>query len=410
MLQPYLAVAAVVTAASLLQVANGLIGLLLPVELAAAGQSGTVIGLVATAYGAGFLLGCLRAPRLVRAVGHIRAFAALAALSAATTLLFLATTAPWLWIGLRFATGFALAGLFSTVEGWLSAATADVSRGRVLAVYLVLNKLSTVVGQVLLGVGWFASGTLFAVASGVFSLALVPVALTRAPEPPPPRLVGLHLGAMWRIAPAAVVGCLGAGLMNSAVPSLVPVWAARLGVPVGLVVVLLAAMQVGSLLVQWPLGWLSDRIDRRHVILACVASVALTSMAIASIGAAHPALLTGLFALWGAFSMSFYGICVAHAGDHARAEEMVLVASSALFAWASGSAVGPLIAAPLLDLIGPSGPFIYAAVVSSAVAGFIGWRMTRRPPVPVAERESFVNLPATSPTLAELDPRRPRGV
>lgn len=408
MLASYTAVTAIVAGASLLQVANGMIALLLPVRLAAEGHSSTVVGLIGTAYGAGFLLGCLRVPHLVRAFGHIRAFAALAALASATTLLFLATPQAWIWILLRFVTGFALAGLFSTVEGWLAASTPNLSRGRVLAAYLILNKLSTIVGQVLVGAGWFGTATLFGMAGGVFSLALIPVALTRTPEPPPPRLVGLHLGEMWRIAPAAVAGCLGAGLLNSAVPGLVPVWAARLGLPVGLVAVLLAAMQLGSLLVQWPLGWLSDRLDRRHVILACVGGVALMSLLILALGAAPPALLVALFGMWGAFSMSFYGICVAHAGDHAQPDEMVRVAGAALFAWASGGAVGPLLAAPLLDLLGPGGLFIYAAAISTALALFIAWRTTRRAAVPIAERDAFVNLPATSPTLAEMDPRTSR--
>lgn len=408
MLAPYLAVGAVIAGAVLLQMANGLIGLLLPIRLDAEGYSSTAVGVVAAAYGAGFVLGCVRAPYLIRAVGHIRAFAVLASLSAVTALIFLTTTGAVLWTVLRLIMGFTLAGLFSVVEAWLSAATPDVSRGRVLGVYLVGTKLSTIAGQWLVGIGQLGAAALFVVASGVFSLALVPVALSQTPAPSVPRLVGLHLGEMWRIAPAAVAGCVGAGLLSTPVAGLVPIWAIDLGLPVSLVVVLLNALLIGSLLVQWPLGWLSDRIDRRHVIVGCLLGVAATSIVIAAFGHARPLWLIALFAVWGAFSMSFYGICVAHAGDHAQPEEMVRVTSSALLAWASGSTIGPLLAAPLLDLFGAAGLFLYAAIVSGGIAGFVAWRTTRRAAVPVAARDAFVNIPATSPTLAEMHPRNPR--
>ena len=239
----------------------------------------------------------------------------------------------------------------------------------------------------------------------MFSLALVPVALTRTAPPAPPRLVSLQIGPIWRVAPAALVGCLSAGLLNAPISSLMPVWAARLGLHLSLVVVLLAATQLGSLVLQWPLGWLSDRIDRRLVILLCAGAVSLLSVVIALVGGAVPALLVALFGLWGAFSMSFYGVCVAHASDHAEPEEMVRVSSGALFAWALGSAMGPLVAAPALDALGPAGLFVYAAAASAVLALFIVWRMGRRAPVPVADREAFVNLPATSPRLADIDPR-----
>lgn len=402
---PYLASAAIIAGAVLLQIANALIGLLLPVQLSAQGSSSIVVGLVATAYGSGFLLGCLRAPFLVRAVGHIRAFSVLAAISATLTLLYLTSGAPAVWIALRFVSGFALAGLYSIVEGWLAAAAPAFARGRILGAYLVAAKLATVIGQVLVGLGSLAVAGLFVTASGLFSLALVPIALTRTAEPAAPRLVSLQIAPVWRVAPAAVAGCLAAGLLNAPISGLVPLWADRLGVPVALVVVLLSAMQIGSLLLQWPLGWLSDRIDRRLVILACAAGVALLSVVLA-LAAPLPALpLTLLCGLWGACSMSFYGICIAHASDHAAPDEMVRVSSGALFAWASGSTTGPLLAAPAMELIGPSGLFVYAAAVSAALALFVGWRMGQRGPVPLAAREAFVNLPATSPRLSEIDPR-----
>lgn len=409
MFAAYRTSAVIVVGAALLQLSNGLIGVLLPLRLAAAGTSDSVVGLVASAYGVGFLIGCLRAPLLIRAVGHIRAFSALAAMCAATTLLFLTTEHALVWMALRFATGLGLAGLFSVAEGWLAAATANESRGRVIGFYLVATKVSTVAGQLLTGLGVMSVASLFTLAAGAFSIALIPVALTPTPAPTRPRTVSLQLSTLWRIAPAAVAGCASAGLLNSAVGGLLPVWGADLAMPTGLIVTLLSAMQLGSLVLQWPLGWLSDRIDRRQVILACAGAIIAISAAIAVLGAAIDWLLILLFALWGAFSMSVYGVCVAHAADHARPEQMVGVSSGGLFAWASGTAIGPILAAPLMQMLGPRGLFVYATVVALALAAFTVWRMTRRAPVPVEAREAFVNLPATSPRLAEIDPRAPGG-
>jgi MFS family permease len=405
MRSPYLASAGIIAGAGLLQVANALIAVLLPVQLSALGSSSTVVGLVATAYGSGFLLGCLRAPHLVRSVGHIRAFSVLAAITSTLTLVYLSSSTPLTWIALRFFSGFALAGMYSIVEGWLAAAAPTLARGRVLGAYLVATKLATVAGQVLVGLHPLEIAGLFVTASGIFSLALVPIALTRTSEPAAPRLVSLQLGPIWRVAPASLAGCLSAGMLNAPISSLVPVWADRLGVPVSLVVVLLSAMQIGSLVLQWPLGWLSDRIDRRLVILGCAGAVAILSIVIATASTGSAPVLVVLFGLWGAVSMSFYGICVAHASDHAQPDEMVRVSSGALFSWASGSTIGPLIAAPAIDLIGPDGLWIYATAVSAVLSLFVAWRMTRRAPVPLEGREAFINLPATSPRLAEIDPR-----
>ena len=405
MLAAYRTSAVIVVGAALLQLSNGLIGVLLPFRLAAGGVSDTLVGLVASAYGLGFLIGCLRAPLLIRAVGHIRAFSALAAMCAATTLLFLTVEQPLVWMALRFVTGLGLAGLFSVVEGWLAAATANEARGRVIGFYLVATKVSTVAGQLLTGLGVWSTASLFTLAAGAFSIALIPVALTPTPAPTRPRTVSLELGTLWRIAPAAVAGCASAGLLNSAVGGLLPVWGSGLAMQAGLIVTLLSAMQLGSLVLQWPLGWLSDRIDRRQVILVCAGAVIALSAAIALLGAASHWLLIGLFMLWGAFSMSVYGVCVAHAADHARQDQMVGVSSGGLFAWASGTAIGPILAGPLMQLLGPSGLFVYATAVGIGLAAFTGWRMTRRGPVPVEAREAFVNLPATSPRLAEIDPR-----
>lgn len=406
MIQHYGAAVAVIGGVTLLQLANTIFAVVLPLQLALGGFSGTTAGIVTTAYGAGFLVGCFAAPVLIRDVGHIRAFAVLAAVCAVVSLIFGATRLVPLWFVLRLLMGFCQAGLFTVVEGWLAAATPAPARGRVLAFYMVTTKVAIVGGQLALSRLDAAALLWFEVASAVFSLSLIPVALTRTPAPPPPHLELLRPHDLYRIAPAAIVGCMGSGLLNSAALGLTPIYGTRLGLPVELIVLLLSLAQLGSLVLQWPLGWLSDRIDRRLVIVGCALGVAALSLLIMQAEAARPWLVL-LFFLWGGCSLSFYAVAVAHAGDFARADQMVGVSSGTLLAWAVGAAIGPTLAAPFIDLLGPGGLFVYTGLVAAALALFVLWRMTRRSPVPVEHREGFVNLPATSPRLAEIDPRVP---
>jgi MFS family permease len=198
---------------------------------------------------------------------------------------------------------------------------------------------------------------------------------------------------------------MGAGLINGAIPALLPVWGDHTGVGVSQSVLLLSAMQAGSLLVQWPLGRLSDRIDRRWVIAGCLAGVAAFSSVLVLRPADGTWILITIFMLLGGVALSFYGICAAHAADHVPPGSMTRLASGMLFIWAIGAAAGPFLAAQVMEIIGPSGLFLFSGVVTGTVAIFVLWRMTRRAAVPRERRPGFVNLPATSPTIGQIDPR-----
>ena len=405
MLKHYGAVAGIVGGVTLLQLANTLLSVVLPLTLALNGYSGTTAGLVVSGYGIGFLVGCILTPRLIRDVGQIRAFAVLAATCSVTSMVFAISEVVTLWFFLRVLMGFCQAGLFTVVEGWLSAAAPSRARGGVLSFYLVATKVAIVGGQMLLGQADTTSPIWFEVAGAVFTLSLIPVALTHTPQPPPSRLEILGPLAIYRIAPAAVAGCVASGLLNSALLGMTPIYGTRLGLEPRMVVWLLTAFQLGSFVSQWPLGRLSDRLDRRLVITGCVLMVAILSMATAL--APADAWLLPLFFLLGGSTLTFYAVAVAHAADFAEPDQMLGVSSSLLLAWASGAAVGPSLAAPFIDLIGPKGLFIYTFLVASGLAAFVLWRMTRRAARPTEAKEGFVNLAATSPWLAEIDPRMP---
>lgn len=405
MLKHYGAVVGIVGGVTLLQLANTIFAVILPLQLAVAGYSGTVAGMVATAYGVGFLAGCAVAHRLIRSVGHIRAFAVLAAVCAVVCMVFAASQLVVVWFVLRLAMGFCQAGLFTVVEGWLSAATPAQSRGGVLSFYLVSTKVAIVGTQLFLSHADTMALIWFNVAGAVFTLALIPVALTRTPQPPPPRLDLLGPRDLYRVAPAAVVGCMASGLLSSAVLGLTPLFGTELGLPVPFIVWLLSAIQLGSFVCQWPLGRLSDRVDRRWVIAGCATAVAVLSPLIALAGANQYWLLP-LFFLYGASSLTFYAVAIAHGGDFAEPDQMVGVSGGSLLAWAVGAAIGPTAAAPFIDLLGSRGLFVYTFLVAAGLAGFVLWRMTRRPALPPERRDGFVDLPTTT-ALTAIDPRMP---
>ena len=405
MLKHYGAVAGIVGGVTLLQLANTLLSVVLPLALALNGYSGTTAGLVVSGYGLGFLAGCIVTPRLIRDVGHIRAFAVLAAICSVTSMVFAVSQFVALWFFLRVAMGFCQAGLFTVVEGWLSAAAPPQARGGILSFYLVATKVAIVGGQLLLGQVDTTSPIWFEVAGAVFTLSLIPVALTRTQQPPPARLEVLGPRELYRLAPAAVAGCVASGLLNSALLGLTPIYGTRVGLEPQMVVWLLTAFQLGSFVCQWPLGRLSDRLDRRLVIAGCVLAVAALSVATALAGAG--AWLLPLYFLLGGSTLTFYAVAVAHAADFAEPDQMVGVSSSLLLAWAAGAAIGPSLAAPFIDLIGPGGLFIYSLLIATALFAFVLWRMTRRASRPAEAKEGFVDLAATSPRLTEIDPRMP---
>ncbi|MCB9948608.1 MAG: MFS transporter [Rhodospirillaceae bacterium] len=405
---PFLAVAAVIFGASILQVAHGLLSTLLPLRMNAAQATTVDIGLMATAYSTGFILGCLFVSRLIGAVGHIRVFAAFAAMASAVTLAFTIAPEPALWMAVRSMQGFAMAALFTVAESWLNERTPSAERGRVMAAYMVVTKLAFAGGQLSLMLSDIGGLLFFMAASAAFSLSLIPVAMTRAPSPKVPKLKTLGLRQIYRVAPAAAVGCFAIGLMNAAVINIGPLYGARQALSPSNIAALMAAMQIGSLLLQWPLGWISDRVDRRVIIVTAGAMVVVLSLAIAILGTRWPQALYVLFCLWGGFSLSIYAVFIAHANDFAGQDERVAVTSTLLLAWAVGSVIGPTAATLTMNTVGPAGLFYYVAAVATAMTGFVAYRMTRRPARPVDERARFVNVPASSPQLPTLDPRTAR--
>jgi MFS family permease len=250
-----------------------------------------------------------------------------------------------------------------------------------------------------------SSFVLFGVVSICISLALVPVSLTRSVVPSPPEHVTLRLDPLYRTAPIGVVGCLAVGLTNGAFWSLGPVFADARFVSISGIALFMSVVLVGAMAGQWPLGWLSDRIDRRYVIaLACLAAAG-AALALARMGAASPSMLFIASFAFGATALPIYSICVAHANDYGATEDFVEISSGLLLLFGAGAVVGPFAASVVMSLVGPGGVFLFTAPVHGALAGFAMWRMAQRARPPAEERTVFKEVPPTSPALYELDPR-----
>jgi MFS family permease len=255
-----------------------------------------------------------------------------------------------------------------------------------------------------LSLGWLAieGPWAFMLVSALCSLALLPVATTRSANPATTAQRGLNLGHLYRLTPVGLLVSFSVGLINAPLLSLVPVYGRATGLEVETIVVLFPVLQLGSLVLQWPLGRWSDHVDRRRIIFGLYIAVALLSLPVALIDAPPQWLLLPLLFLLGGAALSIYAICIAHAGDHAAPDQMVSLLSGLLLAWGAGAAIGPAAAAAVMDGVGGGGLFIYVAVVALASALYVGHRMWVRSPAPLDEHVSFVDVPPTSSAAAEL--------
>ncbi|HEX7006057.1 MAG TPA: MFS transporter [Alphaproteobacteria bacterium] len=398
-------IAALLAGTFIFLLGNGLLGTLLSLRLNIAGQPTEVAGIVGSAYFVGLIAGCFRAVTVIGAVGHIRAFAVFAAVSASVSLAFALSDDPLVWIVLRVLSGFAIAGLFTVIESWLNVTTDNAWRGRILSIYMVTIYSALGLGQFLLLTYDLEGFQPFSVIAMLFAMSLVPVSLSRVPAPEIRYPSILPFRQLYRLSPLGVVGCFGSGLMLAPFYSLAPIFAQNLGLSVDEIALLMSAAIIGGLVVQWPIGRLSDVIDRRRVLTASVFAVALAGGAIMLLSIfPRPPML--FYVAGAVFCLGFviYPLSVGHANDHITDEDRVAMSGGLLIAYSVGAAIGPVLAAFTMQHAGDHALFGFIGVVALLIGLFALWRMKRRAPVPIAEQGSFQAMPRTSPVAHELDP------
>jgi len=388
---------------------GSLLGILLPLNMHAAGLSTETAGLVMAAYFGGMLAGSVYGRRLIGRVGHIRAYAGFGAVTAALIL----GHGLWLngaaWALLRFVHGFCGAGLSATLESWLHERSDNRSRGRVLGIYLIIAYAAVIAGQLLVNFWDIRSLQGYAVAALLTCLSLAPVLLMQNAAPDLSEIEPLGFYALYKASPLAVVGCAASGMMMGSYFGLGALFAADIGLNVLGVSLFTGSVMFGALALQWPIGRLSDRVERRRVLLAALATVvAVCAIAVVSGRAGLGMIgLMGLGALLGGTASSVYPLATAQAFDHLPRGHYVAASAGLLLAYAIGAALGPAACGRAMAIFGPYAFFGFIGSVAAALALFVVYRMVRRAPLPVAQQEAVVVVPRNSPVAAELDPRTP---
>ncbi|QYZ71395.1 MFS transporter [Neotabrizicola shimadae] len=361
----------------LLMVGNGVQGSLLGIRGALEGFSTFHLSVVMSAYFAGFLGGSRLAPRLIRRVGHVRVFAALGSMISAILVLY-PLALDWVaWSALRVVIGFCFAGIYVTTESWLNAMATNETRGQALSAYMIVQMLGIIASQVLFGFGDPEGFALFIIPSVLVSLAFMPLLLADLPAPEFEDTRPMPFRRLFRISPLGCAGMLLTGGIFSAMFGMASVWGAMRALTVGQIAGYVGALYVGGLLFQYPVGWLSDRIDRRQLVLALSTLGALTMLAAFAVKLPYPALLV-VAAILGGMINPLYSLLIAHTNDFLGREEMAAASSGMLFLNGFGAVFGPLVAGWVMHVVGSAGYFLFIGLLFAALAAYTAWRMRRR--------------------------------
>lgn len=363
----------------LLMAGNGLQASLMGLRGSLEGFSSTVVGGLMSGYFIGFLASSLLTPRIVRSVGHIRAFAALAALAAAAVVLASLFIHPAAWMLSRIMTGFAFAGLYVVAESWINDRSGNETRGQLFSIYMLMQYGGLIAGQAMLNLAPATGFELFNLVALLISVAVIPILLTakHAPAIAAPMHVGLR--ELYRISPLGTVGVLGLGMAQSAFFSLGAVFGHSIGLSTEEMSVFLGAGILGGAVLQWPVGRLSDKIGRRHLlILAAFASTALAIVAVFVSGSSLAALVVAVF-LFSGTSMPIYSLCVAHTNDSLSPQQMVAASGTLMLVYGTGAIGGPFTDGALMGWLGPGAFFGYLAAAYLLIGLFGVYRMIRRP-------------------------------
>ena len=406
MLKDVRSLTSLLTGTGLLVMGTGLMFSLLGTRASTADFSPLVTGLVMSAYFAGFVAGVYWCPRVIRRVGHIRAFAAMASIASTMPVLHALWVNPVYWGILRAITGICLVGLYIAIESWLNMASTKANRGRVFGAYTTVSWLASAAGQWLLLVGQSLEFAPYVLASVLLSLALVPISTTSVKEPLVVEVPKLQWAFLWGASPIGVIGGVASGLSLGAFYGLGAVFGQSVGFDEPGVASFMGLTIVGGALATWPLGSWSDKVDRRRVILiACTAGVvfALGGYLMTVTGWVNALPVLGFFL--GMYLFPVYGLSVAHGNDWVEPSRTLDMTGGLLLMHGIGAAVGPTLAGALMGIMSASALMLYLGAIALAYGGFVMWRLRHYPAV--AEEEKFEFVPITegvSPAALQLAP------
>jgi MFS family permease len=361
----------------LLMVGNGIQGTLLGIRGNAEGFTTYQLSYVMSAYFVGFLFGSWAAPKMIRQVGHVRVFAALGSFISALLVIYPVFPDWMVWTALRVLAGFCFSGIYITSESWINNTATNETRGQALSAYMIVQMLGIIASQVLLNTPDPSGFALFIIPSVLVSLAFMPILLAPTPAPAFDSTRRLSFRSLFRISPLGCVGMLLTGGVFSAMFGMASVWGAQAGLSVRDISIFVGALYVGGLVLQYPIGWFSDRIDRRGLIMG-LSGVASVTMLVAALLPLPFTALIGVALLLGGITNPVYALLIAYTNDFLSREDMAAASAGLIFLNGFGAIFGPLVTGWLMETTGPRGFFLFIAILYIALTGYALWRMTRR--------------------------------
>lgn len=396
----------------LLMVGNGVQSSLLGIRGAIEGFTTFELSIVMSAYYLGFLGGSRLAPEMIRRVGHVRVFAALGSLISAVLVLYPMVIDWTAWSVLRVVIGFSFSVIYVTAESWLNNTATNETRGQALSTYMIVQMLGIIAAQALLSAGDPTGFGLFIIPSVLVSLAFMPILLADTPAPTFTQIRPMSFGKLFAISPLGCAGMLLTGGIYSAMFGMSSVWGALIGLTIGQIAAFVAALYLGGLVFQYPIGWISDRLDRR-VLVFWLSAVGAVIMLVAAVVTVPFNLLLLVALLLGATINPLYSLLIAHTNDFLGQEDMPAASAGMIFLNGFGAIFGPLVTGWLMGLIGPEGFFLFIGVLFGSLAGYSAWRMSRR--TTPDGSSGYAGLTPTASSLAvgavlESEPRRSRDI
>lgn len=387
----------------MIMIGNGLQGTLLGVRASIEDFSTLTTGIIMSLYYAGFLAGSWLVPKLIQKVGHIRVFAALASLASTTVLFHGVFSDPAVWGAVRIFTGFSYAGLFIVIESWLNQATTNKTRGKMLALYLIILYAGMALGQFLLNVADPKGVELFVLTSVLISLALLPISLSNRPAPSfeAPETVSVKM--LWNSSPLGIFGVMISGFAASALFSIAPVHVTEIGLSVGQISTFMAVFIIGGVLFQVPVGWFSDRYDRRKVLIAVAGLTSLFCLFafLTENGNFYLLLLSMLFL--GGMALSIYALALAHTNDHLQPNQIIAASATMILLNGTASIFGPLSVTAIMGLFGQQMFFLFLMGVYACILIFGLYRMRVRGAVPLEDQGDHVAMyQRSSPIVMQI--------
>lgn len=385
----------------LLMVGNGMQGTLLGIRGEIEGFSTLEMSIVMSAYFLGFLGGSRMAPRMIRRVGHVRVFAALASLISAVMILYPTITEVWLWTFGRVLIGFCFSAVYVTAESWLNNAATNENRGQALSLYMIVQTAGIVVSQALLLTADPSGYVLFVIPSILVSIAITPILLSISPTPAFDTTKPMSLRELVGYSPLGCVGMFLLGGVFAAQFGMASVYGTKAGLSVAQISTFVAMFFVGAVLLQYPIGWISDRMDRRFLILILAAVGAGGSVIGMLLGGQFTLLLVSAFIV-GGMSNPLYSLLIAHTNDFLQHEDMAAASGGLIFINGLGAILGPIITGYMMDVVGPAGFYLFTGVLFVALVFYAAYRSTVRKALSVDETGAYVAVaPSYTPVAME---------